>query len=743
MKRISLMLTLVLVLSLLVGVQPALALDRASTQRVIRSVVQLVAVDEGRGGLLTPKWSGSGTFVSADGLILTNCHVALPRALWEDPEFDYDLLIVALTIRSDEPPQPTYLAQVVQFDPGLDLAVIRVTHMLDGTPVDPNDLNLPVVPLGDSDALEIGDPLYVFGYPGIGGETITLTSGTVSGFSGEKEVKGRAWIKTDATVAGGNSGGTAVNEQGELVAIPTQGGSGSSKEIVDCRYIADTNGDGVIDENDTCVPMGGFINALRPVNLAKPLIEAAIQGLGPQPLPTPGPGPRPPVGEPKVSRLFFAPSVNDADQPVTVVDSFPSGTEDLYLFFDYENFQDGTAWQPVLIYEGETEKDVWPLANWDGGPRGTWWLNIHSEPLADGRYEIALFYAGEEIGSAAITVGGPAGAFPAFSNIVFSGGGEEGYLLPGRLEGIAATFEYANTTPSTRWSYIGYYQGEEFARGDGEPFPNASGVTSLPLSKETGFPSGVYRLELYIEDRLAATSDCVVGREGVGEPFGPITFAEGIDRKGNPVRPGTTFEIGIAELYAIFDYQGMEDGWNWTRRWSIDGRTVVDDTRAWSGGESGKNFHIYVYSDDVLPPGEYRLDLLVEEELVRSGTCSIRGTPRPTPTPVSPQDGVEVYGRITDADTGRGISGAVFVVLQPGTTVDDFIESGGDTDLIYSFAETDRRGDYWLAVPLAKGEVYSWIITAKGYRPRLEDDIHVGVAVTSPYELNITLQRAK
>jgi len=48
--------------------------------------------------------------------------------------------------------------------------------------------------------------------------------------------------------------------------------------IVDCRPLADTNRDGYIDDNDTCVPTGGFINALRPITLAMPMIEAAKAG---------------------------------------------------------------------------------------------------------------------------------------------------------------------------------------------------------------------------------------------------------------------------------------------------------------------------------------------------------------------------------------------------------------------------------------------------------------------------------
>jgi hypothetical protein len=124
----------------------------------------------------------------------------------------------------------------------------------------------------------LGDPITILGYPGIGGETITLTRGDVSGFTSQEGRGERAFIKTSATIAGGNSGGLAATEEGYLIGIPTRLGYGGEDQYVDCRVLVDTNRDGYVDENDSCVPTGGFINALRPVNLALPMIEAARRG---------------------------------------------------------------------------------------------------------------------------------------------------------------------------------------------------------------------------------------------------------------------------------------------------------------------------------------------------------------------------------------------------------------------------------------------------------------------------------
>ncbi len=238
-----------------------------------RSVVQIIAIVDVNGKEIEG-WSGSGTIISSDGLILTNAHVVL-----SDRYYKVKKLLVALTTAADMPPERKYFAQVMQADEVLDIAVIRIHQDLNGNPIDRTTLHLTAARLGDSDALQLGDPLIILGYPGIGGETITLTRGEVSGFTSESGVGNRAFIKTSATMAGGNSGGMAANIKGELIGIPTRVGAGSENaETVDCRPLADTNRDGQVDEKDACVPVGGFLNALRPINLAMPYIEAARRG---------------------------------------------------------------------------------------------------------------------------------------------------------------------------------------------------------------------------------------------------------------------------------------------------------------------------------------------------------------------------------------------------------------------------------------------------------------------------------
>jgi len=170
-----------------------------------QAVVQITAYVNDNGESV-PRWTGSGTIISSDGLILTNDHVVSSTRYEE-----VVALLVSLTVAQDQPPVDSYYANVVQADALLDLAVIKPAWDMQGNALDYSQLKLPFVPLGDSDTLDLGEPIVIIGYPSIGGGTITLTRGEVSGFTSEEPFGNRAFIKTSGTIAGGNSGGLAVD----------------------------------------------------------------------------------------------------------------------------------------------------------------------------------------------------------------------------------------------------------------------------------------------------------------------------------------------------------------------------------------------------------------------------------------------------------------------------------------------------------------------------------------------------
>ena len=370
---------------------------------VMQSVVQIVAMREGFMGGMTSAWTGSGTIVHPQGIILTNCHVANPRAMGMSSP-PADRLGIAITEQPDRPPALSYFGQVVSYNADLDLAVIRITHNVKGRPI--QRLSLPSVTLGDSDDLNLGEKLSIFGYPGIGGETVTYTSGNVAGFSNERGVQSpRAWIKTDATIAGGNSGGTAVNEHGRLVGIPTQASAGSGVTPVDARPVLDTNKDGRIDQRDTPMAIGGFINGLRPVNLAVPLLEKAgmrIEKDRSNHDEIPEPTPEPIRGfnfdllreKPAFSNLLFSTHVTDDGRPIHPTHVVPSGVDEIYASFDFDNFRNGQAWSAVWMNQGQII--IEQSDPWDDGESGRKTVKLtNRRGIPDGEYQLVLGVGGE------------------------------------------------------------------------------------------------------------------------------------------------------------------------------------------------------------------------------------------------------------------------------------------------------------------------------------------------------------
>jgi len=354
-----------------------------------------VALRQAMFGGLSPAWTGSGTIVHPSGIVLTNCHVANPRAMGMSAP-QADRLAIAITERSDQSPVLTYFAQVLVQAPEIDLALLKIVAGVDGRAI--SNLNLHYVPLGDSDTLELGDTISIFGYPGIGGETVTFTSGSVSGFTQEQKLRlARAWIKTDATIAGGNSGGTAVDCNGKLVGVPTQAAAGSDIQPVDARPVVDTNRDGRVDERDTPMAIGGFINGLRPVNLAKLLLQKAGVDAGyagtakVQVQPgqvTPSGAPQKTSG-PVFTALVFSRDVTDDGRPIDPASLLPSGGTQLFASFEFSGMFNDMIFGEVWAWNGQ--KIAQKRGAWDAGSRGRRTLSLMNQRgLPDGEYHLIL-----------------------------------------------------------------------------------------------------------------------------------------------------------------------------------------------------------------------------------------------------------------------------------------------------------------------------------------------------------------
>jgi len=169
-------------------------------QELRPAVVEITSTQQGRSPFApSGQSSGSGIVIDEQGTILTNNHVVA----------DATNLEVKFSDNTTAP------AQVVGTDPGSDLAVIRA---------DASDQKLTSATLGDSDAIQVGDPVLAIGNPFELEGTLTqgivsATGRTFSGGQGTRPI--RNMIQTDAAVNPGNSGGPLIDCRGEVIGLNT------------------------------------------------------------------------------------------------------------------------------------------------------------------------------------------------------------------------------------------------------------------------------------------------------------------------------------------------------------------------------------------------------------------------------------------------------------------------------------------------------------------------------------------
>ena len=174
---------------------------------------------------------GSGVIISKDGYIVTNNHVIV----------NADVISVKLNDGRE------YKGRVIGTDPSTDLALVKIEAD-----------ELPTIPVGNSEALKVGEWVLAVGNPF--NMTSTVTAGIVSAKARSLGVYNNgveSFIQTDAAINQGNSGGALVNARGELVGInsvlysPTGAYSGygfaiptsiMTKVIADLKELGATDG---------------------------------------------------------------------------------------------------------------------------------------------------------------------------------------------------------------------------------------------------------------------------------------------------------------------------------------------------------------------------------------------------------------------------------------------------------------------------------------------------------------------
>lgn len=377
-----------LALGALFPTQPSAALTKEQRQKALLSAVKILIVDAD----LKAFARCSGTHVG-NGFIITNWHCVGQTDLYGPDDTGLGLRngetyhpegVVVIAPQKDpkQVPKPTYFARVVSGTPDLDIAIVKIFQMLDQKSKLPSTIPITTMTLGDSDKVDLGDPISIIGYPSAGGERVTYTEGRISGYEDQNEDGTPDSFKTDASINPGNSGGLAIDDAGNQIGIPTFGSNAGG---------------------------GPGLGGVREINLAVPYLKQA-QGVAaatpgannkgnPGPLPTPGTGGGP------FGPVVFGTEVRNGNVSNRGT-NFPPGTKGVVGVFAFQGMKNGSKWGAVWQYNGKTVVDNRSKNKWDAGAKGSNGVQLtNSKGLPDGKYELALYVNNRQVQKGNFTVG--------------------------------------------------------------------------------------------------------------------------------------------------------------------------------------------------------------------------------------------------------------------------------------------------------------------------------------------------
>lgn len=343
-----------------------------------RSVVQIQAIDTS-GGFVRVARDGSGVIVDREaGLLLTAYPIVRPYLT--SGVRAYTSIGVAVNDGNGGSPRLAYEAELITVDELLGLAVLRITREYQGDVLASGAFEFPAAETGDSSVVEPGNPLRLFGHPGIEvsvaeSQALQVTAGTVTGRRGEPDRPGTTKLKLDAQLTYGNTGGPAFDRSGALVGIM------------------------VPEFYDTAAP----VTQLRPLNLATDLIERArelplgVEFIAPLHAEEPSAGfgvPIPSDGA-WVSRPLFAENATAGGNTLDLYDyerGFISGTQALFFEFAVQGAENGAAVEERWFLNGVLQDSLSSSYPWDSGdfaligdqigvptgalPNGRWTLEV-------------------------------------------------------------------------------------------------------------------------------------------------------------------------------------------------------------------------------------------------------------------------------------------------------------------------------------------------------------------------------
>jgi len=319
----------------------------------------------------------------------------------------------------------------------------------------------------------------------------------------------------------------------------------------------------------------------------------------------------------------------------------------------------------------------------------------------------------------------------------------------GKVTRPLSTFASGVTDIYVSFDFSGFRNGQRFAfdwKIDGESVyadslawqDGASGTTWLHFYSDDGLPDGLYSVEMKLDGATLFTGMVTVGAAPTAAneaAFGSITFATDLTGDNQPLNAGNTF-VDVSTIYAVFPVQNMRDGTPWRTRWLFEGEEVLSESDVWDTGNVRSTW-VSLSHPDGLPAGQFTLELYIGDRLAQRGSFTVAA--RSAGSRVQP---VSVTGTVRDINNSRRtISGALIAFLKPGVSVQQWLDSDFDENMIHANGTSGRNGVYQLDAKVMPGTAYAIIVVHDDYQPIIADSYTIPADAADPYQLDMTMQQ--
>ena len=199
------------------------------------------------------------------------------------------------------------------------------------------------------------------------------------------------------------------------------------------------------------------------------------------------------------------------------------------------------------------------------------------------------------------------------------------------------------------------------------------------------------------------------------------------------------YPSGTSLITPVFEYNCVPRSVTIVTIFSLNGEPVFSDKESLRSSTAAGlyGYPLGTTDDSALDDGEWGVEFYNNKTLLTDGVVSLGEGGSGN----SVDSTVTVEGVVTDKKSRKPIKGAVILILQPGISVQEWVDNDQPDDEVFTAGKTDSKGVFTLENPLEREVVYSIIVIAKSFKPLANDAFEIGPDEEDPVQVTIKMTK--